>query len=512
MTRLAWASLGLFLLHLPLLIWVEGEFTDGVLQVAYFDPPTYVVAEGAGPARYVPPGYPALIRVAAPMGLEGHVAGRLLSMAAHALTAYILAWVAWRLARDPKHNLPETEFPWLVWSLWALSPMGNRWSFHAMSDMTFCLFATLAVGCFLVCNLSVCPARTIPRLWLLGNLAGIAAFGTRYQGMALAPIALFSLLILHLRGRGARTSPWPLSTAGVLWVGAVAALWGGFTIHEQQFAERTHEFALYRDFAVAGLRALPYAVTPPLLLLGCIGLFRAVAWGKVGMTWAFLGLLGGVLGLILQTRFLSFQFRYGLPLLPWLCLLAGSGAAWLPRFYSRAAWGFTALWLLVLSSAVLYYQHETFADMARLAREVPKHRKAGGILWACEEYNPDYRNVKVSVWSGQSARWLAADSLGQVKPGDLLFDSNIYSIPTELLQQLRRRFKLTVVAEATSETVPLFPGEFLRIPVGPPGQERTLVIGSQPEVMAYRFIRQYYASVLYRVTGATPGNEETGQR
>jgi hypothetical protein len=491
----ALASLLLFLLHLPLLLVVEGEFTDGVLQAVYFDDPLYVRAEGAPSARYVPPLYPGCLWLAAKAGVPPLTAGRLVSMAAYAVTAFLLARIGHRVGRQSR-----VATGWLTWTFWALSPMANRWSFHAMSDMLFCCLATASLACYL---LSSRGGREQTRLscWLAGNVLGCASLWTRFQGLALLGAALASWWM------GPRRWWNGLLMAAAAWGLSMILLKQGFGIHSEQFAERSvYDWALYLSFAKAAFQYLPYAVTPPLLLLAIYGMYAMSRTVGLVQIWIVLGLVAGVIGLVVQTWFLSFQFRYGLPLLPWLCLLAAIGTSRLSARTAKAAAVATCLWLAGMTGAVLVCQHETFADIERASRRVPDLITPGQTLWACEEYNPHYRNVKVSVWSGLRAKWLDESALDQIKPGDLILDSNVYPISPELFQRIREKWKTLNAAEAASETVPLFPGEILLFPVGPPWAQGMARATSQPELMAYKFIRQYYSTTVYRIVDKSEKN------
>jgi hypothetical protein len=284
----------------------------------------------------------------------------------------------------------------------------------------------------------------------------------------------------------------------LVWVASLILLKQGLGIHGGQFSERAvYSWEIYGRFAAAAFQYLPYAVTPPLLLLSLYGMFRIARSSRLGAAWILFGISGGFLALVVQTGFLSFQFRYGLPLLPWLCLLAAVGTVSLP--YPKTATCITALWLTGMTLAIIGFQHETFADIHEASQEIRPHLMEGQSVWACEEYNPQYRNIKTSVWSGMPVRWLDESQVEAVKPGDLLVDSNVYPIPSSLLAQLRSKWKLVSVTDASSRTNPLFPGEILTVPVGSPGNSHFIRATSQPELMAYRYDRQYYSTTLFRV-------------
>jgi 4-amino-4-deoxy-L-arabinose transferase-like glycosyltransferase len=512
--RFAAASLALFLVHLPLLAFVRGEFTDGVLQVHYFDPPLYQMAEGAGPARYVPPLYPLSIAVLRVLHIPPLMAGRLVSTAAYAATAWVLAWIALRAASSlfPRSDSELRErLAWVVWAFWALSPMANRWSFHAMTDMPFCFLSTLSLALFLESSRAESPRPM--GCWMAGNLAGVLAALTRFQGFALAGVAVFALLIgpraRHSCASGARWTCHPAvrfgATLGV-WTVTLLAVRGGGAVHGQQFADRfVYPWEIYRDFALAGFRYLPDAVSPPLLLLAIGGLWVALRSSRRAFWWIGLGLMGGLAGLAVQTFFLSFQFRYGLPLLPWVCLLAAVATLALPAGWKWFALGATLVCLVLMTSLVYRFQPGTFSDIEQAAAQVREHLEEGQSLWAFEEYNPTYRNVKVSAWSGVPARWLDEESLLEIREGDLLLVSNVYlSRAPDLLDRLREKWRTQPVFEAVSESLPLFPGEPMWVTLETPQGPRRILGASDPNLLPHRFQKQVYETVLYRLQAREP--------
>lgn len=526
------AAFLLFLIHLPLLWFFEGEFTDGVLQTVYFDDPLYVCSEGGGSARYVPPLYPGLIWIFSHFGIPPLLAGRLISLISYSLTTWILAQAGFGLACGlglpakkelpiPHDNLTAEGIGWMTGAAWAFSPMANRWALHAMTDMTFCLFTTLSLACYLLATVkktlpwedqghSRIPSRS--HLFWGGTIAGVLSLWTRYQGMALLGAGLVSWFLLRRNhhnggqdkphGEGETALPGTRSLAEhlLLWGLSFLLIRRGLGIHADQFSQRSvYEFSLYRDFAMAAFRYLPYATTPPLLFLALYGIYRVSRCRGNASIWVLAGLTAGVLGLCVQTSFLSFQFRYGLPFLPWLSLLAVLGAVGFNQFITRSLLGVTGIWLLAMTTAVLVYQHETFADIYRISRRVPGFIQTGQQVWACEEYNSLFKNIKTSVWSGISIKWLDQKTLPEMKEGDLVIEPNVYPLPPMLRGELRRKWRLDRIDEAESETCPLFPGEVLIVQMDLGNGPMMIRATSQPELLAYRYQPQIYYTHLYRV-------------
>lgn len=519
MTRYALATLVLFLVHLPGVFLFRGEFTDGVLQTVYFDEPIYAVGEGVPPAKYVPPLYPALIVILSKSGMDRLEAGRLISLIAYCGTALALAAFARRFGGRLSGTFGAEGLGWIAWSFWAASPMANRWAFHSMTDMTFCLFATLSIVAFLRATMN--DERDPTAQWLLGNLWALAGVWTRYQGYALLGASALSLVLLIHRASQKADADNPTGLARFLthrnivaalllmaaWTQTIQYQQQGRTVHEGQFAERAvYDFSLYLNFATAGLRYFPDAVGHPLFVLFLIGIWGMLRSGGRGAIWTAAGMLGGVAGLIVQTRFLSFQFRYGLPLLPWVCVFAAIGVNRLPWKWAYPGGGFTLVFLTAYSGAVLYFQHGTFADLEAASRNLAGLVKKDAQVWAREEYNfkPDgsirYANVKTSVWSGVPVRWLDERSIEELGEGDLILDSNIAPIPPEFWRAIRARWKSEAVIEETAESLPLTPGEILWIRHRTPQGERLIRATSDPELMKHRFRKQYYSTSVHRLS------------
>ena len=315
------ASLVLFGIHTPLLFLARGEFTDGVLQTVYFDTPLYVCAQGDSPARYVPPLFPALLYFSSRMGMDPLLAGRLISLVAYAACAFVIGWIGALIGRslaskcvsdlDPATLDFSSAFVGITaWSFWALSPMANRWAIHCMTDMLFCFLSTTSLACFVASTFR--DQRRRNGFWFAGNLWGIAAAWTRYQGLALIAASVFSRILVRKRKRGAPAPPgveasafrhsatrketrvFPAIALLFLWGGTLWLLRSGTGIHQGQFADRAiYPWKLYLDFALAAFQYLPYAVTPPLLLLAMYGIYTAARSGPVAAFWILAGVAGG---------------------------------------------------------------------------------------------------------------------------------------------------------------------------------------------------------------------------
>ncbi|MCB9783639.1 MAG: hypothetical protein H6751_11810 [Candidatus Omnitrophica bacterium] len=512
------ATVLLFFIHLPGISLFQGEFTDGVLQTVYFQDPIYVVGEGVPPAKYVPPLFPALISMLANFGLEPLVAGRLISLVYYCGVAIVLGHLGIWLGNKSKGPHSPQLLGWAAWAFWALSPVANRWALHSMSDMTFCFFFSLSLLFFLKFSSEGKPGEIRP--WALGNLAALCAVWTRYQGYALAGAALLSMGIVFYRAsrfpkEGERTGlERCLNHKYILVCLLLIAAWAqtytlqkqGRTIHEGQFSERAvYDASIYLNFALTGLRYLPYAVTPPLFVLFLVGIGGALRKGGLWSIWTGIGLLGGLAGLAVQTWFLSFQFRYGLPFLPWVCLVGGLGLAILPKKFLIPSVAIALTWLGGFTGAVLYFQHGTFADIEATARDIPDRLEEGDRVWAREEYNflPDgkvkYGNVKVSVWSGVPVRWLDEESLTELQEGDLIVDPNVTPIPAEFWRRIRTRWKTEAIIEKVSRSVPLTPGEILWVDYPTPQGPRVIRGTSDPNLMRFRYKTQYYSTTVYRL-------------
>jgi len=500
--NLAIASLVLFAVHLPLLLIVRGEFTDGYLQAVYFDPPLYQSSAGAPPARYVPPLYPGLIWCLSSIGLPPLLSGRLLSMVAYAMTGYILGLFARQLSG--RFQSSPDSIAWSCWAFWAVAPVATRWSYHCMTDMSFCCLAAGSLALLLSANME--GTRNPQKLWVFGNLFAILAFWTRYQGLALFLASAVCLLLMTKKKEG----PSPVRILSVFpvilaWCFSFGGLSKGLAIHGQQFTDRSvYGWEVYGTFVLAAFRWFPYAVTPPILILAVLGLLLIARSTGGTRVWFLLGLVGALVGLGLQTWFDSFQFRYGLPLLPWVCLFAAIGLQRLPTTWLKPAMSVSLIWSLAMSLAVIIYQHETFADIGESAAKISELGEDAGEIWACEVYNESYSNIKISAVAGLPVSLLTEERLGEITPGDLIVHPNTYQVPGRRLEKLRERWDLRVVAETTSETIPLFPGEVLSVQMKQPRGIMRILTTRWRDVADKRYTRQYYHTTVYRVADKVP--------
>ncbi|RJP22521.1 MAG: hypothetical protein C4527_21705 [Candidatus Omnitrophota bacterium] len=474
----------LFLINLN-----AGEYTDGIIQLQLWQ----------SPVVFFPPGYSAAVWFVDRLVGNLLLSGRLVSILASLLALFFFYRFAARVFQCERSAILATLFL-------ALSPIFNRWSLRVMTDSMFCLFFILC--CDEVWLLWSNPRRSLTRLTALTGFAALI----RYQGLFFVPI------ILYLFGKRRQpeysheenldqTASTPTVTHGfqvflalLPWLLLVGWVVGRGFGHTQQFMERAfHGSAVYFYCFEGFLLYWPWAVTYPLFILGLIGGFHYYRGNSDEKR--FLGFVCGTafVFLTIQTFFLSFQFRYLLPLLPLWCLLAARGYVFIEKRIHSATIKFTigAIVILTLSGmsgCVLYFQRDTFGDLVDSAKFL-KDVGMGARVLSDEVYGRSDHNVKMRFWSDREIFFFP-----QTPPqaGDILILHNAYSDFTVVNEFLRKNYEFVVLRQWNSA---VNPGRYVAIPflpdimVEPPGVRLT----SNPACMAFRFTPQHYNTIALRI-------------
>lgn len=503
--KLFLVSLLVCLVRLPLLWLVSGEYTDGILQTVYFDsPPDYTILDGSGPAWYVPPLFPILTNLLGFLGVERLLAGRLISLVAHGLCGYLLAAFVKDLTKHrPQlfHNRSWADrLPWLGLIFWQTAPLPHQLSWHGMADM---LFAMLMFAAGIQLLKSAWGEEDSKQMahWRNSQCLGFLATLTRLQGMAF----LLATVLSVWRGiypwrRGQRV---PLTTylLGAGWGITLAVVYYFLGIHGRQFAERSqYPLLLYWDFAETALLYLPYALTPPLFVLALLGVIHLVRHSRSARLWLTLFGVLLSLGWLIQTMFMSFQFRYGLPVVPFVIVLACVGMGSLHSWRSGWIWatlviGWGGMFCLALSAN----QSSTFGSLEEVCRYAKFAVPAQKNIWAFEPYNQHYANVKSSFWAGRKVRFVSPQTLPEIQQGDFLLDDTVYTVPPVLMEQLRKIFEFLTEKETLHTARSIFPGDVLVRRAGDPRFESAFRKSSLPALMAERYVPQFYLTTLYRL-------------
>ena len=294
------ANLALKLALVPL---NRGEYTDGILQLLVFDLQ----------AKLYPPLFGVLARLVSFGGLELETAGRVVSAVAGALAVVPVYWMAMRL-----RGATAARFAALFFTL---SPMVLRWSGHAMTDS---LFFALGATTMALCAEAWARVRDgSPRkrtdLWLAAAVvSGAFAALTRYQGAFLAVVLAVPLLAFVRRHRAL---PPVAVLAGVVWLALPAWIVHHGFVHGQQFSARSSSqwistFLDYLNLAESFVYIAPYYFGLPVVALGLAGLFKCDRRAPYTRVFLMLWALWGIVVVILQSMFQSFQYRYMMPVLP----------------------------------------------------------------------------------------------------------------------------------------------------------------------------------------------------
>ncbi len=452
-----------------------GEYTDGVLLLTQFERPSGIW----------PPLYTALC------WLPGKVIGPLCAGKTVSAIASTLAIIPiWRLA-ERYHG---TRAALLAGVFCAVGPVALRWAPRVMSDATFSLFFWWSVERLIAAWEGPGDrGRAFAHACLAAGLAAL----TRYQGMMLLPPAIVAGVVL-LRGRH-------IPAAALAWLSAfaLAPAWMASvgTIHGEQFADRAGGGAARTLAVLAGnaepfLLFIPYFLGYPVAALALVGAIRPAA----SRQWPLLLAAGysGIVLLVAQSLFSSFQERYFLPLHGLLWVFAGAGADIVRSALERRGSRFAAVpaavavaWSIVLAGAAIWGSRDAWGDVARASRRATADGFAGTI-WTNESYREGLTCDKVRFFAkpGADVRYIGEDVLrGRVilKPGDrvLLLDIQQGEGYADALSKV---YRLEHMFTETATVVPVFAD----LMSGFPGSQNPLAWHS-------RYTMQAFATNVYEV-------------
>lgn len=395
-----WAYLAAFvaanlILRYALLGINQAEYTDGILQITVLE----------NQAGLYPPLYGLLAMLVEPLAGTREMAGRTISAVAASLALVPVYLITVSLGRPC-----AARFSALFYTL---CPLVLRWSVRVMTDALFLCLSSFAL-------LSMWYAyeerRRFSRAdWWLAAASLFAGFSalTRYQGALLAVLLLAEYLILILRWR---VLPWRSIAFSVVWFLLPAWIVSHGFVHQTQFSERTAPqwiatLLAWLNLAESFVLIFPYYVGWPIFLFAMVGLWR-VNWSEGDKRHLLvLWVSWGALLLILQSVFGSFQYRYLMPVFPFVIALAGAGASYLElKWIERGRpWLFTSLltlalaYLVLFSSAVLIFQRQAFGDQRAAAEFIRTKVPRGTAVISNERYGnfSALGCVKLSYWSGR---------------------------------------------------------------------------------------------------------------
>jgi hypothetical protein len=474
------------LIKLALINLNRGEYTDGVVQLELWN----------SPVVFFPPGYSAAVWCIDQAVKNLLISGRLVSIFA----SVGALWVCFLLARQVLENEKEAVFAVLFL---ALSPVFTRWSLRVMTDSLFLL--VFLICCYQWIKLLSEPNRSPIRF--LGWI-GLAVL-IRYQGLFFLPFALFLIGKRRqiLAEQGITRQFLAILIALVPWV--VLTGWIGYRGfgHTQQFIERgAYGFwltlSLYFSMFETYVLYWPWAVTYGLCIIGVVGFYQVIRGEGRERDFARFFAIATVVFLIVQSCFLSFQYRYLLPLVPLWCILAARGWTACDQKIKTHTTRQLCLYLIFInlfgmSAAVLYFQRAVFGDLsasaeflhsAKFQRMVP----ANSRILSDEMYRDGVYNVKMKFWANVEREILYYPG-AKPQVGDVIVLHNAYTDLTKAKEQLEKQFGLQVLQTWSSNSIW---GEYAALPllpdimVNPP----SLSLTSNPPCMAFRFVPQYYYS------------------
>jgi hypothetical protein len=445
-----------------------AEYTDGILQLTMF----------RTPSALWPPLYTMCALLLSPLVGSLLTSGKLLSCLAS--TALIIPLFSLSTRVGGKR--------WAFYSclLYSVAPIALRWSVRVMTDSLFVLlfiasvyFLFLAAMRLVHVDISLFAEqrkfREIDLLIGLSCLLSVLATLTRYQGFILLPLNIAAgILAIRRHRRFPAFSTLMFSLWGlVIWWIAVC----GFG-HVAQFEGRmgitlSATLLNYWNTFESFLILLPYFITYP--VFGCV---------VIGLLWSdyqkvetrlLLGLLlyVGLLILILQTLFSSFQSRYLLPIVPLLLIFGGGGLAAIHEKMESAPRAFAVIVLAILTYSfvfalgVMVLQRGVFGDI-KTAGEFLRTVPDSPPIYSNEIYNPKLTGNKLAFYSGKRIHYVGVVPLPDgtlaldrtLPPGAILCLHSAYGgrgVFQEIMLYVEKHYQLTELKRCYASIVPLLP-------------------------------------------------------
>lgn len=480
-----------------MLQWNHGEYTDGIIQITLWD----------SPIVFFPPGYSALVYVINFITSDLLLAGRAVSVLASVATLIVF----YLLALEILENTKQAEWATL---LLALSPVFNRWSIRVMTDSLFCLgFVLCTYMLMLILN------GKSKRVCYFIALVGLCSL-VRYQAFFFLPFIAY--VIYKKRELWKESTPLQTLISTIIsltpWIGLAGwIIYRGFG-HQEQFTERAQygmfkTLELYWKMFETFILYYPWAVTYSVFICGIMGIVVFCQGNCAQKRFVQFFGIAAVVFLVVQSAFLSFQYRYLLPLIPLWCLMAGCGLERVVEYFKNQSlrysiYGVVVLNLLLMTSAVLFNQRAAFSTLVDSAIFLQENYKEARVL-SHEPYGAHAQNIKMQFWSGREILPLY-ENFDDLKVGDLLVLHNTYTPLTSnnsqqlsmetLNEMLREQFNVVQINQWNASS---FPEKYTTVPLLPDimVEPPSLSLTSTPESMAFRFLPQHYYSVLIRLSG-----------
>ena len=375
-----------------------GEYTDGILQLL-------VLEIKAG---LYPPLYGMLASAISLLGVDLEQAGRIVSVIAGGLGVIPVCMMARRLGGKSSVIFAAVFY--------TVSPMIMRWSVRVMTDALFFTLCATALWMMMEAweRARAADAKRRADLWLAGAaLASVAAALTRYQGALLAPLWLIPAVAFV---RYQRTLPLRALAVSLLWLALPAWMATHGMVHSQQFQSRSvggiiDVFLDYLNVAESFVYIAPYYFGLPVFLFALLGMARMRRIFPHARAFIWLWSLWAVMILVLQAMFQSFQYRYMMPVMPAVLVLAGVGAEEFEhhmisrgrrRIYSLLMIG-AIIYLTIFTCAVMVFQRATFGEQREAARFIREEVPPSVPVFSNEQYGAftNLGSVKLSYWTGR---------------------------------------------------------------------------------------------------------------
>lgn len=448
------------ILRLLFLNWNSAEYTDGIQDICMLSPKLYL-----GIAEFHPPLYSFLIQIFNLFLSNPETSAKLISIFSGTLILLPIYFLAKRIYNE--------KVGYYATLLYSVTPLALRWNIRVM---TYSLFSLLFLASILYFIKFYDKRRKID-LILFTFVSGLAAL-TRYQGLVFL-LLLFGVYFLYIKEKGIKSAlstlyGWSSWLILIFWISRHGFAQVG--VYKYRLGMEGSIFRALSMFEVY-IISFPYALTYPVFVLGCYGLYKSNLGEEKGRLFNKLFYLLLIIWLIAHCLFLDFETRHFLALTPLFLILSGLGIDSLNRRRGKSLLATCLIISFLFSISVLGFQRDMFGDIKRSALYVKENLSQEKIF--SDEY------PKTTFWSGSK---IERYEQGKIKPGSYLVLHSFYTDLDRELAFLRARYKIKPVYTTNSFIRPLLPD----IMSSPP-------LTNHPGWMIFKYHRQNFKSIIIKI-------------
>ncbi len=470
----------------------SAEYTDGIVQITLFE----------NENKFWPPVYTILIGFVRLLGVDGISAGKLISIVSGVLTIIPIFLLSYRA-----YNKRTAIFAAILFSI---APMSLRWNIRVMTDSLFVFLSTLIFYLCFVSNMGNShdrsPQPPAEKLSIIPFSVAVFLIPililTRYQGIIFLPFILLCYIIICKNRKRIEVLP-IISLVSFLLIFFWLKYRG--VGHSIQFIERAGSdiAATVKNYAIifeSFLAYMPFFVTYPVFLLMIYTFFKSDFSDRNKKHILYFSIYYFVALLVLQTMFQSFQERYFYPIIPFASIFAGRGIDLLineKKIKASVRYILIILsfsYVILLSSAVLYFQRDSFGDL-RSSAEFLKTTEENAVIFSNEDNHSLPPCIKDKYWSGRNIILLDSDYLSGKKllpEGCYLCLHSAYGGFNgfrNLLMALGSQYNLEELYSSQSTLYPIFP-DIMQEPY----------FHQNPLALTVRYSKQTFYSYIFRVS------------